>query len=190
MWEQRGWAGGGERERSGSPPVGAAGLMLLAASIRQGHLVGDAGLFEEVVVDEAADDAAVPVHRHAHKLAEARGVVVARRPRVAKRLRDRSGLDDDALDTGQSAAVAVPASATGYAAAGQVRHDVLGGLGLAGAALAADDDGLVLAFPHQRLSRALGDGKDVRLALGDVGALVRCEQFIRVKRRKALERVH
>ena len=63
-------------------------------------LVGHAGLFEQVEVDEAAGQLAHVVEVDADELAEAGGVVVPDGLGVAVRLQDGVGLHDPVLQVG------------------------------------------------------------------------------------------
>eukprot|EP00968_Pinguiococcus_pyrenoidosus_P007258 scaffold482_cov247-Pinguiococcus_pyrenoidosus.AAC.7 len=111
----------------------------------------DARLLQQVVDDVAADDLAAGAEIELHELPEARRVVVPRGLGVPEGLQDGVAGEDLLLDAGRGA--------RHFA---QVVQALLGALRLAGARLAADEDGLVDAEVQQAGVGRGGDAVDVR----------------------------
>ena len=116
--------------------------MQIFCPIQSRHLLHDSRLFEQVLRVARRVDLSARVEEDLNVLAEARRVVVAHRLGVAERLEDRIRLQNALLDLGGRAG--------GF---GQVLEALLGRLGLAGARLARDDDGLRGGRP---------DGEDIK----------------------------
>lgn len=141
-------------------------------------LVHDARLFEQVLLNLGALDDAVLVEVNVDVLAEATRVIVSDRLGIAERLQNRIRLENLLLDPRVLATDG-----------GQVLQDQLGGLGLAGAALATDDDALVLVEALHVVVGIVADGENVRRQLADLVVLVQADLFGRVDR-QYLVRVH
>ena len=118
------------------------------------RLHDDARLLQEVRLDAHAADGAAGAEVQLDELAEARGVVVAGRFRVAEGLEQRVALEHAARVAVLGGGGAALPSAAGRAVhlgagEGEELHDLLRALRLAGAALAADEDGVLQALvPH------------------------------------------
>ena len=144
-------------------------------------LEGHARLLEQVLLRRRAEHLALLAHRDLDELAEARRVVVARRLRVAEGLEHRVGLQDDGGEVVELVAALLRAER-------QVAHQVLVGLGLARARLAADHERLRALRLEQRLVRLLRHRVRVRLDDAERAADVRLHQVVAVDRQH-LERV-
>ena len=130
---------------------------------------------EVVVVVEVVEVVAVASHHlvgreeNLEELAEAARVVVPQRARVAERLEHRRRLQNL---LGQSDDVDVVAAGAQPRAPRQVAEHMLRRFGLAGAALAADDDRLVELVDDAQPVRAVGDRERVRRLGADRAAAV------------------
>lgn len=143
------------------------------------------GLLEEVVDDTTSDDGSLLVEVHRDELSETRRVVISQGLGVSESLEDRVsgenlGLEGVADHRGRADRL--------------VRHvreelqDELGRLGLAGAGLSGDDDGLVGRVGEHVVVRVDRNAEHVRRLAARAGA-VRLENSGRVQGQE-LERVH
>ncbi len=143
-----------------------------------GHLMHDARLFQEVLLDHGAFDGALTVEEDIDVLAEARRVVVEKRFSVPEGLENRISLENLLLDPR-----VLPADGR------QVLQDEFGALGFARARLAADDDALILLRPLHQGVAIVSDGEDVRRQLADFLFPVQFDLLGRVNRQD-LVRIH
>ena len=122
----------------------------------KGLLVGETGLLEQVDHHVSSGQLSGGVEVDTDELSESGGVVVPHGLRVTPGLEDRVGLDDLVLKRGLSL---LPLA--GGANSRKIGNDFLGILGLPGARLASDQDGLVLTHIHHTLVRTLGYSKNM-----------------------------
>merc|ERR1719494_1380500 len=124
-------------------------------------LVGETGLLEQVDHHVGSGKLSSRVEVDSNELSESGGVVVPHSLGVTPGLKDRVGLDDFVLKGGLSL-LPLARGADG----GEVGDDLLGVLGLSGTRLSSNQDGLVDHGELHALVGALGNGEDVRPALG------------------------